>query len=73
MQIQNPDFLKKLEKSGLSDKEALVYLSLLELGGAFPSKIAEYSGLNRSTVYMVLLNLSVRGLVNEIEKKNKFF
>lgn len=67
------DFLKKLEKSGLSDKEALVYLSLLELGGAYPSKIAEYCGLNRSTVYMVLLNLSVRGLVNEIEKKNKLF
>lgn len=73
MQIKNVDLLKKLEKSGLSDKEALVYLSLLELGGAYPSKIAEYCGLNRSTVYMVLLNLSVRGLVNEIEKKNKLF
>lgn len=73
MNLKNPDLLKKLEKSGLSDKEALIYLSLLELGGAYPSKIAEYSGLNRSTVYMVLLNLSVRGLVNEIEKKNKLF
>lgn len=73
MNIKNPFFLRKLERTGFSDKEALVYLTLLELGGAYPSKIAEYSGLNRSTVYKILLNLSVRGLVNEIEKKNKLF
>lgn len=73
MNIKNQSFLKKLEKTGFSDKEALVYLTLLELGGAYPSKIAEYSELNRSTVYKILLNLSVRGLINEIEKKNKLF
>ncbi len=73
MPVINEILLKKLQKSGLSDKEALVYLALLELGGAYPSKIATYTSLNRSTVYMVLLNLSVRGLVNEIEKKNKLF
>lgn len=73
MQIKDTSLLKKLEKSGLHDKEALVYLALLELGGAYPSRIAEYTGLNRSTVYKILLNLSVRGLVNEIEKKNKLF
>lgn len=73
MALQNPSFLAKLEKAGFSDKEALVYVSLLELGGAFPSRIAKYSGLNRTTVYKILLNLSVRGLVNEIEKKNKLF
>jgi sugar-specific transcriptional regulator TrmB len=73
MKIQNSSFLKKLEKIGLTDKEALVYVSVLELGGAFPSKIAEYAGLNRSTTYKMLLNLSIRGLINEIEKKNKIF
>ena len=73
MHIQDISLLKKLEKSGLGDKEALVYLALLELGGAYPSRIAEYTALNRSTVYKILLNLSVRGLVNEIEKKNKLF
>ena len=73
MNIKNPLFIRKLEKTGFSDKEALVYLSLLELGGAYPSRIAEYSGLNRTTVYKILLNLSVRGLVNEIEKKSKLF
>ena len=73
MKIKNPLFLKKLEKTGFSDKEALVYLTLLELGGASPSKIAEYAELNRTTVYKILLNLSVRGLINEIEKRNKLF
>lgn len=73
MQIKHENLLKKLEKSGLSDKEALVYTALLEMGGAYPSKIAEYTGLNRSTVYMVLAHLSIKGLVNEIEKKNKQF
>lgn len=73
MQIKNPSLLQKLEKAGFNPKEALVYTSLLELGGAYPSKIAEYSGLKRSTVYNILVTLSVRGLINEIEKRNKLF
>ncbi len=73
MQVKNQILIKKLEKTGFTDKEALVYVSLLELGGAFPSKIAEYTDLKRATVYFVLTALSVRGLVNEIERKNKLF
>lgn len=73
MKIINSLFIKKLEKTGFTNKEAKVYLSILELGGAYPSKIADYSELNRSTVYKILLNLSIRGLINEIEKKNKLF
>jgi len=73
MKIKNESLVKKLEKSGFTDKEALVYVSLLELGGAYPSKIAEYTGLKRATTYFVLTALSVRGLVNEIEKRNKLF
>lgn len=73
MAIQHEVMLKKLEKSGLSDKESLIYIALLELGGAFPSKIAQYTGLNRSTVYMLLTQMSIKGLVNEIEKKSKLF
>lgn len=61
------------EKIGLSQKEALVYSTLIKLGGAYPSKIAEDTKLNRSTVYKILLDLSVKGLVNEIKKKNKIY
>lgn len=73
MQIKNETLIKKLEKTGFSNKEALIYVSLLELGGASPSRIAEYSGLKRGIIYNVLTTLCVRGLVNEIEKKNKLF
>jgi sugar-specific transcriptional regulator TrmB len=73
MQIKNESLVKSLQKTGFTDKEALVYVSLLELGGAYPSKIAEYSGLKRATTYNVLTTLSIRGLVNEIEKRNKIY
>lgn len=61
------------EKIGLSSKEASVYSTLIRLGGAYPSKVAEDTKLNRSTVYKILLDLSVKGLVNEIKKKNKIY
>lgn len=73
MQIKNSSLIEKLVKAGFNNKEALVYVSLLELGGAYPSKVAEYSGLKRSTVYNVLVTLSIRGIINEIEKRNKLF
>jgi sugar-specific transcriptional regulator TrmB len=60
-------------KAGLSEKEALVYATLLELGGAFPSQIAKEAGLNRSTVYEVLDSLAIKGLISELRKRNKFF
>jgi HTH-type transcriptional regulator, sugar sensing transcriptional regulator len=73
MQIKNQSLVKSLQKTGFTDKEAMVYVSLLELGGAYPSKIAEYSGIKRATTYNILTTLSVRGLINEIEKRNKIF
>jgi HTH-type transcriptional regulator, sugar sensing transcriptional regulator len=71
MNIKN--LKNKLEKSGLTDKEALIYVTILELGGAYPSKIAEITKINRSTVYKILIGLSIKGLVNEIEKSKKLF
>ncbi len=64
---------KQIQNAGLSEKEALIYAALVELGGAFPSKIAEITKLKRTTVYKVLLDLTIKGLVNEIEKKNKLY
>lgn len=64
---------KKLEGVGLSEKEAQVYAALLELGGGYPSKIAQTAHLNRTTVYKILTSLSIRGLVSEVEKRNKLF
>lgn len=71
--INQHDLPSTLENIGLNQKEALVYAALINLGGAFPSQIAEQAKLNRTTVYKILLDLSVKGLVNEIKKRNKIF
>jgi len=55
--------IKKLTAFGLSDKEAKIYLALLELGTAKVSEVAKYSKINRATTYVVLENLKKRGLV----------
>ncbi len=72
--MKNNTLADKLVHTGLSDKEAAIYSSLLDLGGgAFPSAIAEKAGIKRSTAYKILLGLNIKGLVNEIKKKNKIF
>lgn len=63
----------KLSKIGLSEKEATVYAFLLEHDGAFPSVIAKNTGINRTTVYKLLLRLSIKGLITEYEKQKKIF
>lgn len=73
MEIKHPDLLEKLENASLTKKEALIYLSILELGGAYPSKISHHAGLNRTTAYHLLDKMTLKGLVNKIEKKNKIF
>jgi sugar-specific transcriptional regulator TrmB len=63
-----------LQETGLSDKEILVYTALFDMGGGgYPSAIALQTKLNRSTTYKTLISLGIKGLVNEIEKKNKIF
>jgi len=65
--------IEQIKQIGLGDKEATVFTVLLNLGGAYPSKVAEEAKLNRSTTYKILLNLSVKGLVSELRKKNKLY
>jgi len=65
---------KKLEEIGLNEKEAKVYIAVLELGEGSASEIAKKSAVNRATTYFTLENLMKIGLVsasNE-EKKQKF-
>ena len=61
---------KTLGQFGLSDKEAAVYLSLLELGPSVVSAVAKHSRINRSTVYVVLGFLTKRGFVSTSDVKN---
>ena len=53
--------LNTLRTLGLSDKEARIYLSLLQLGPATPYKMAKRSGLKRPTAYVIADELVEKG------------
>lgn len=60
-----------LQKQGLNEKEAKVYLALLELGTASAYALAPKAGLKRSIVYVVLDDLQQKGLVSLIPRPKK--
>lgn len=62
---------KSLEQLGLSEKEAKVYLALLELGEANVPKIAHQAALRRPITYVILEKLAKLGLASIVEKKKK--
>lgn len=62
---------KDLGKLGLDDKEAKVYLALLELGEANIQQIAKKSGVKRTTIYDVLALLKEKRLVSQLIKNKK--
>lgn len=59
----------ELRKIGLSEKEARVYLILLELGNIPVQEIAKKVSLSRPTVYRILDNLQGKGLITKEKKK----
>lgn len=61
--------LKLLEDAGLTEKEAWIYLALLELGQAKVADIAKKVELKRPIVYVVLESLIKRGYVSELPNK----
>lgn len=65
------DILKELEKIGLNDKKAKVYLAVLEIGSASAAKIAQKAGVERTGTYDVLNYLKENGLVAEIIRGKK--
>ncbi|PIR94043.1 hypothetical protein COT97_03500 [Candidatus Falkowbacteria bacterium CG10_big_fil_rev_8_21_14_0_10_39_11] len=69
----NEQLINNLRRIGLTQKEALVYSVLFELGGAYPSKVAELAKLNRSTTYKILEQLVLKGVVAELQKGKKLY
>lgn len=65
--------IKDLQKIGLSEKEAAVYLALLELGSDTVQNIAEKSKVNRATSYVILDSLIKKGIVSTVEKGKKTY
>lgn len=56
--------VKKLSALDLPEKDAAVYLSLLTLGPATVQQITKETGLNRSSLYVILDRLLERGLAS---------
>lgn len=66
---QDEILLKLLEDSGFTDKEARIYLALLELGEGTVAKVAQITDLKRPIIYVILEGLIKRGYANEIPGK----
>ncbi len=68
------ELLPILTNIGLTDKEARVYLSMIELGQSVVSDIASKAKINRVTTYDILKKLKEKGLVSTLTKNRiKYF
>lgn len=66
--------LNELRKLGLSEKEALVYLAILEKGRATTIEISQKTSIKRTTVYSIVLDLIVAGYIAEAKRgKRRLF
>ncbi|USN54328.1 MAG: hypothetical protein H6765_07295 [Candidatus Peribacteria bacterium] len=57
-----------LKRYGLSEKEAKIYLTTLELGSAPASTIGRRAGIKRVTAYALLQDLKRKQIVLSVEK-----
>lgn len=65
---------QSLQRIGLSNNEATVYLALLKRASSKAGKISKYTQLNRTTTYDVLKRLLDKGLIGYVVKgKVKYF
>lgn len=57
---------KNLESIGFSEKEAKIYCAALLRDSFTLAEIAKYSGVNRSTCYLVVLELVKKGYLIQL-------
>ncbi|TSC94886.1 MAG: Transcriptional regulator, TrmB [Candidatus Berkelbacteria bacterium Athens1014_28] len=69
--IQKKEVLSGLLQLGLTDKESLIYLSVMENSEASIPSISEGTELSRGTVYDIVEKLKIKGFVTEIKKGKK--
>lgn len=63
--------IQNLGSAGLTEKEARVYIALLQLGKASAYGISSRSGLKKPTTYVILDELIKKGLVMKIPRVKK--
>jgi sugar-specific transcriptional regulator TrmB len=64
-------FEQYLQEIGLSEKEARIYLALLQVDRNTVQELATRTKINRTTVYPVLESLQKKGLVSEVQEGKK--
>jgi len=60
----NEQLTNLLQKAGFTEKEALIYIALSELGTGTVTQIAQRAKLKRSIVYLILEGLIKRGYIS---------
>ena len=64
---------QELQNLGLSEKEAKVYTTALELGPDTVQNIAKAADVNRATAYVQIDSLKDKGLMSEFDKGKKTY
>ncbi len=64
---------EELQKLGLNEHEARVYLAALSLGPSSAKQLSENTKIKRPTVYLALDNLIKQGLISESLGKKRLF
>lgn len=65
--------IKVLIGLGLTQKEARVYLTALELGDCSVQDISKKAGLKRTTIYPILENLKKEGLIYQTKSQGRTY
>jgi sugar-specific transcriptional regulator TrmB len=65
--------LETLKAIGFSEREARIYLTVLELNEALPGSVSQRSGVKRATTYQLLDKLAKKGLVSVVKKNGHLF
>ncbi|MBC8193259.1 MAG: TrmB family transcriptional regulator [Candidatus Marinimicrobia bacterium] len=66
--------LRELTDLGISEREAKLYLVMLEYGEVTANEMHRLTGVQRSKIYSILSRMVVHGLCNErMEGRNRFF
>lgn len=64
---------QELQKLGLSDKEARIYLASLQLGKSPVQEIAQQAKVNRGTAYDIIRALMDKGLMSSFDQGKKTY
>jgi HTH-type transcriptional regulator, sugar sensing transcriptional regulator len=62
------NIIQALKNIGLNEKEAKVYISLLQTGKATAYSVAKHSNIKKSTTYVVLEDLIDKGIVTKVPR-----